>query len=694
MRKIVLPLLLLVTLCFSEQLINGYVTFYGEDPTLEQINAMTHMTLCFIQVDEATGGIVSPWGEERFRNLIADAKSVGTKPCISFGGGNYIVPTAVMESTEKRQTLVSHIMDFMETYELDGIDNDWEPDFNSSENDSVILANNRSMKATYNLFLKDMRDSLDTRFGEGVKTLSTAVTGRPEQKYWQNLNGHSESCYPDSFWIYCDFVGIMSYGTTLGKNYGDPAATFGTGGTVESWETVGLPTEKTVVALPFFGQVDWTETVKYSHIVPHLEPNDSSTSYVEYDFGLGNKVCGFSSVNRTLEKQRLAKERGMQGIAFWEMDGDVPLDHPLSLLRALSGYVPTVKTVSLTLEIPSVVTTAEFVDTIVLSNHFANSDGDMVYSLVSPLKNHSAVLKNDTLIITGNGVFESNNTEVILKAENSSNRFDFVEHTFHITVDSRVAVTAIDSDNLVQSGEWYIYRSQDQFTLPLSEGDLRTVTAESDTVVSLIGTIINQPTWNWTLLGTDHVDMVNMTENQLVIEYKSSIEMNAHNLSMSFTDINGDFHAAILKIDPNNWIIDTITTADLVPGYGQPQTIDYTQIDSIFFNMGGSHDELYTFQLKEYRIEPLSSSPISHSLMRNTANVIVALQGNGTLNLHHNFSSVHELRITDLRGREVLKTSLGTESTVSTISLPIARGVYIAQIIGAELTTSWKQPVR
>lgn len=689
MKKTILLLLLLCLYNFGKAFIYGYANYYEPDPSIEQIDAVDYLGLgCFPPSKD--GGVDNLFGKEKLHRIIEKAKSVGTPTILSFAGGNIVLPAELVTIDSNRQRLVSECMDLVEEFDFDGIDNDWEPDYFTT-GDSIKLRNNRAMLTHYNTFMKELRDSLDARFGEGEKMLTAAVVGDPVHPYWDELYGHSEVCFPDSFWVYCDYVFLMSFGQNPGKDYGSIDDCFAI---VANWQNFGVPDEKLVPSIGFWGaaksETNWADIVSYHLIIDKLGSNDSSATSITADFGAGPLTYGFSNIENVKTRLSKSEELGFPGIGINAIGGDVPIDHPMSLIRALTGYVPKEKKVTLKSEIENLVKAPAFVDTIVLTDHFSIESGELTYSIASPLETHSAVVTGDKLIITGSTLRESGVEKMTIRAANSENRLDYIEQSFVVVVDVRTPVEPTLSENLVTSEGWVLDVSHEQFTLPENAEALRSVNSSGDTIISLIGTVLSQANWNWTSLGVKLPEIIDMTKKEVVLEYKSSIDLSKENITVSFVDTSGAYHIAVLESNKGTWIKDTLTSDDLKKGHGQPDSIDYSQIESISFSLGGSGEGfLYDFQLREYKIEPRSTS-IAHSAVKTAKLFNIDSQVNGVLKLNHNFKTDHQLKITDLRGREIFSTAIQAGVNSSSITLPLARGVYIAQISGVEVKTAWK----
>lgn len=118
-------------------LVVGYETFWDGDVDDIRFDRITHINYAFLLPADSGDGSLQPLqNEEKLRWLVKAAHARGVKVLISVGGWNdgndegFELLAAAESSTEN---FVVNIVDFVEEYELDGADIDWEyPDAGES----------------------------------------------------------------------------------------------------------------------------------------------------------------------------------------------------------------------------------------------------------------------------------------------------------------------------------------------------------------------------------------------------------------------------------------------------------------------------------------------------------------------------------------------------------------------------------
>lgn len=112
----------------------------------------------------------------------------------SIGGWTLSGPYSQMASNwESRQIFVQSVVDFIEKWGLDGIDIDWEYPQNTTEG------------GHYASLLKDLREALDAKFGNGTKEISSAVGATPAHIDKIGSGNYSLAAQ------YLDHIYVMSY---------------------------------------------------------------------------------------------------------------------------------------------------------------------------------------------------------------------------------------------------------------------------------------------------------------------------------------------------------------------------------------------------------------------------------------------------------------------------------------------------
>ena len=148
-------------------IIDGYV------PSINQLKNISHLTFSFLRPVNNNGDIEMTPGWENIDSVIILAKKHNVKALISFGGGEFKINPELMGNYENRKNLIHNIISFIEEYNLDGFDCDWEPSWDNNKNEMELL--NNTINQYYYLFIKEFRVALDAKFGKGSKSFSAAV---------------------------------------------------------------------------------------------------------------------------------------------------------------------------------------------------------------------------------------------------------------------------------------------------------------------------------------------------------------------------------------------------------------------------------------------------------------------------------------------------------------------------------------
>ena len=142
-------------------IIDGYV------PSINQLKNISHLTFSFLRPVNNNGDIEMTPGWENIDSVIILAKKHNVKALISFGGGEFKINPELMGNYENRKNLIHNIISFIEEYNLDGFDCDWEPSWDNNKNEMELL--NNTINQYYYLFIKEFRVALDAKFGKGSK---------------------------------------------------------------------------------------------------------------------------------------------------------------------------------------------------------------------------------------------------------------------------------------------------------------------------------------------------------------------------------------------------------------------------------------------------------------------------------------------------------------------------------------------
>ncbi len=334
MKKLLLFLLLLLfsvrIFSLSKVVFGYYPTWYNGDGTLPassiSYNKISHIGLAFAIVNN--NGTLSL--DANFitcrQAILPSAHSNGVRVIVSIGGdGNGTQFDSAV--TNYRTTFVNNIVNLVKdsTYPLDGVDLDWE--FPSDATD----------KANYTAFVQQLRSALTgtNYFGEQYY-LSVATAANNYYGQWFDVAAMSS---------YVTYFHVMSYDYfTSGSGISGPNAALYNGcggqfdhvdGAMAWWNTTGgMPVNKTLMGLPFYGRLFNANSlcvgasapsqndIKYCTIVGGgYTITHDSTRGCGVATGSGT-VIGFDDVQTINEKCDFVSSQGYPGVIIWALGQD------------------------------------------------------------------------------------------------------------------------------------------------------------------------------------------------------------------------------------------------------------------------------------------------------------------------------------------------------------------------------------
>lgn len=272
-----------------EFIILAYVTD-GIFADIIPYHQLTHINYSFLtpKADGTFNPINNGW---KLKQIAQTADQHGVKVSISVGGWGWDEQFEEMAANPRsRSAFVQNLKSFIDEYQLDGADIDWEyPDPGASSQNFLAL-------------IQELRLAMPD------KLLTTAVVS------YGDSNGLG---IPEESFALFDFINIMTYD---GPDHGTMEQ-FQRG--LEYWSGRGLPREKIVMGVPFYGDPN----LPYFKIVA-ANPEAAQKDSVEY-FGATYHYNGIPTVQA---KTLLAREQA-RGIMFWTLDHDAQGE--LSLLNAI-----------------------------------------------------------------------------------------------------------------------------------------------------------------------------------------------------------------------------------------------------------------------------------------------------------------------------------------------------------------------
>lgn len=267
----------------------GYMPSWAGNVGTVQYSKLTHINYAFL-LPTNTGGLQAIENPSKLQSLVSTAHANGVKVMISVGGwnnGNDGGFESLAANSTYRQNFVTNIMNFVNQYNLDGADIDWEyPDAGASANNYVTL-------------MTMLSNSLHNQ----GKLLTAAVVGN---------NGGSilSSVFP-----LVDFLTIMAYDA---NNFEHSTYNFAVT-CLNYWRNRGLPKEKAILGVPFYARPSWKG---YNQLLN--EGASPNSDYFGSDF--------YNGLPTMRQKTNLAFDNG-GGVMIWELSQDV--NNANSLLSAI-----------------------------------------------------------------------------------------------------------------------------------------------------------------------------------------------------------------------------------------------------------------------------------------------------------------------------------------------------------------------
>ena len=257
---------------------------------------LTHINYCFLtpKSDGTFNPINNAW---KLQQIVGTAHQHDVRVSISVGGWGWDAQFEEMAANpESRSAFVQNLKAFVDGYQLDGADIDWEyPDAGQSSQNFLAL-------------IKELRAAMPD------KLLTTAVVSYGDD------NGLGIP--KESFELF-DFVNVMTYD---GPDHGSMEQ-FEKGLTY--WSERGLPKEKIVMGVPFYGDPD----MPYFKLV---QADPAAAQMDSYDYY--STTFHYNGIPTVQAKTRIAMENA-NGIMFWALDHDTQGD--LSLVNAIYQTVHT-----------------------------------------------------------------------------------------------------------------------------------------------------------------------------------------------------------------------------------------------------------------------------------------------------------------------------------------------------------------
>ncbi|GAA4274813.1 hypothetical protein GCM10022258_41090 [Aquimarina gracilis] len=416
----------------------GYSPSWQGDANSIQYDKLTHINYSFL-LPNSDGSLRPLDNVAKMQQIVSLGHAQGVKVLIAVGGwmdGNDSAFTTLAANPSTRTAFINNLVNFVNQYNLDGVDMDWEYPREGNE------------PQHFELLMQELGQAMHSR-GK-LLTAAVVVSG------W-NADGVLNGVFDD-----VDFLNIMAYD---GPNHGSMAQA--TGG-LDYWLGRGLPKEKAILGVPFYSR---PQAQSYASLLAQgADPNSDSFQ--------GNNYNGIPTIKA---KTQMALDRA-GGIMMWELSHDTT-DPNTSLLAAISEVAgnpcgPDNVAPQVTITAPATGTTYTPGANVNITANASDSDGSVTKvdfyvdgNLISsdtssPYgSNWSAIVGNHTITAkaTDNDGAVTTSTPVTITVSTGDNTPPSVNVTdpsegasFTVGQDINISANANDTDGNVTKVSFYI----------------------------------------------------------------------------------------------------------------------------------------------------------------------------------------------------------------------------------------------
>lgn len=317
-----------------------------------------------------------------FRNMwdeinAVKAKYPHLKVTISVGGANESGFTGMASDIHKRTDFIINVCNWMETYNLDGVDIDWEYPVRPLKLPPGAAWGTQfpEDRENYITLLRELRDVLDD-LGDRTGTYYSLSTAVPASSWFvspnQGLDIKTVAEITDSLKLMAyDYYG--SWSSTTGHNanlYPGSRGDWSTDDAVKAYLNAGVAPEKIMVGIAFYGH-HWdgvqpgnninspglfsprpftgTGTYSWSEIKRYFL--DTGSGYTRYwdNFARapflynGDRWISYTDHEQIREITRYVKDKNLGGVFTWEYGHDMKADLLQTMAESMGGAISNSK---------------------------------------------------------------------------------------------------------------------------------------------------------------------------------------------------------------------------------------------------------------------------------------------------------------------------------------------------------------
>lgn len=270
---------------------------------------------------------------------------------ISLGGWTWSSNFSEVAATpQSRKAFVDSCVEFMERYEFDGIDVDWEYPVSGG-----MTPGKPEDKANYTLLMQEFRAALDAEEVEDGRDYWLSIAAPAGPSTLNNLQLPELAATMDwmnlmSYDFHGGWDNVTGHNAPMVRSNGDPSPVgFSVTEAVETYLARGVPAEKLVLGVPFYGRgwntdgtanaglyqsgkgtalgtweaasFDYTDLV--SNYLPTMDRYWDEQAQVPYLFDPQRKLfITYDDPQSIAIKAEYINELGLGGAMFWELSGD------------------------------------------------------------------------------------------------------------------------------------------------------------------------------------------------------------------------------------------------------------------------------------------------------------------------------------------------------------------------------------
>lgn len=296
-----------------------------------QFDKLTDVLYAFLYPD-GTGNLLptTPGGlTTTLAPLATAAHNAGVRVHVSIGGKNHSYNfSAVAANPTYRQNFVSSLSTIIQTYDLDGVDVDWEFPYLADRDNLTALM--QEIRAELDILESSMNKNIDLSMAvaplvwhnDGISAQSIALS---DHIYLMAFDAYGDCCVCDA----TNHSSMLIAQRALDKWTTGLATTCG--GTSTGMNT---PNEKIILAIPFYSNSGW--------YVPYRDFAASNTSAFYNDADGVRNGYGYNSCPIIQQKTELIMDDfGGAGIWTWELTLDIPGPYSLQscMYEAMQPYL-------------------------------------------------------------------------------------------------------------------------------------------------------------------------------------------------------------------------------------------------------------------------------------------------------------------------------------------------------------------